>query len=118
MVFDPFLLLQLVVLDLLQVVAEFVISHDVTIGTFRVLDAIGIVIVLGRCLNDVAFGSQVVQHGNVIWHLRGLVFLDIKHVELFLQGYLVVAEQVVGQEADHLVPIFLPILYHHLDAFD
>jgi hypothetical protein len=68
-VFDPLLLLQLIVLDLLQVVAEFVISYDVTIGTFRVLDAIGVVIILGRCLNDVAFGRQVVQHGNVIWHL-------------------------------------------------
>ena len=116
--FDPLLLIQLVVLDLLQVVAEFVISYYVTIGTFRVLDAVGVVIVLGRCLNDVAFGRQVVQHGNVIRHLRGLVFLDIKHVELFLKGYLVVAEKVVGEEADHLVPIFLPILHHYLDALD
>lgn len=117
-VFDPLLLLQLVLLDLLQVVAEFVISNDVTIGTFRVLDAVGVVIVLGRCLNYVAFSCQVIQHGNVIWHLRGLVFLDIKHVELFLKGYLVVAEKVVGEKADHLVPVFLPILNHHLDALD
>jgi hypothetical protein len=117
-VFDPLLLLQLVLLDLLQVVAEFVISNDVTIGTFRVLDAVGVVIVLGRCLNYVAFSCQVIQHGNVIWHLRGLVFLDIKHVELFLKGYLVVAEKVVWEEADDLVPVFLPILNHHLDALD
>ena len=54
--FDPLLLIQFVVLDLLQVVAEFVISYYVTIGTFRVLDAIGVIVVLGRCLNDVAFG--------------------------------------------------------------
>ena len=68
-VFDPLLLLQLVILDFLQVVTEFVISDDITICTFRVLDAVGVVIVLGRCLNDVAFSCQVIQHGNVIRHM-------------------------------------------------
>ena len=92
MVLHPLLLFGLLCLLLLEVVTVLVIGDNESIGPLGILDAVGVIIVLRRCLNDVAFRSKCVQKGYIVRHLRSLVLLDVELAEFFLQSYLVVAK--------------------------
>ena len=91
MVLDPFLLLWFFRL-LHYIVPKLIVSDDEGVCSLSILDAVGVIIVLRRGLDDVALGSHSVHERHVIRHLGCLVGFNLHRVQFFLEVHLIVAE--------------------------
>ena len=106
--------------DLFEVVSELVVGHYEGVALAGVLDAVGVVVVLGRSLDHDALLSHLVEHRHGVRELRLFVaFLVLVQVQLQLLlflAHLFVVEEVLRQEADDLVAVLLPELNCYLNA--
>lgn len=107
-------------LDLLQVVSELVVGDDEGIRLTCILDAVGVIVVLGRCLHHDSRIRHLVQHSHRVRQFGCLQTLLV-HVQVQLQLFLLlidlfVVEEILWEEADDFVAVFHPVLNRDLDA--
>jgi hypothetical protein len=116
-VFDP---LSLFVLDgsaflLINVVSEFVIGYNEGIELLGILNAVRVIVVLGRSLDDESLVSKLVQQSHVVRHLGRLCLSHVQSIQSLLLVHFLIVKEVVGKEAYHLMPVLLEELKHYLD---
>ena len=103
--------------DFAQVVSKLVVSDDECISLSCILDAVGVVVVLGGCLDHDPVRGHLVERGHRVRQFRYLHVLQAERDLLFPLVHLCVVEEVFRQEADHFVPILDPELDGDLDSF-
>lgn len=103
----PLPLLRLAPFLLVHVISEFVICHNKGIHLLSVTNAVGVIVILRRGLDDPAESSQFVEESHVIRDLSDLAFPHAHCIDLFLLSHLLVGEKIVWQETDYLMPVLL-----------
>lgn len=91
-----------------DVISELVVRHDESIHLPRVLDTVGIVVVLrwGRYHHSVCL--ELNQRCDAIWDLLRFNRFDPQSLEFLLLSDSGVIKQVIGQEANYFMAVFLP----------
>lgn len=107
-----------VLVDGIEVVAELVVGDHEGVEFAGILDAVRIVIILGRSFYQEVFLHQLVEKGDVIRQFRGLRVLQLFLLKFFVRLYLLVVEQVLGEETNHFMTIFVPVVHGNVDSLD
>ena len=107
-----------VLVDGIEVVAELVVGYHEGVEFAGILDAVRIVIILGRSFYQKVFLHQLVEKRDVIRQFRGLCVLQLFLLKFFVRLYLLVVEQVLWEETNHFMTVFVPVVHGNVDSLD
>lgn len=107
-----------VLVDGIEVVAELVVGDHECVEFAGILDAVRIVIILGRSFYQKVFLHQLVEKGDIIRQFRGLRVLQLFLLKFFVRLYLLVVEQVLGEETNYFMTVFVPVVHGNVDSLD
>jgi hypothetical protein len=91
-----------------DVISELVVRDDESIDLPRVLDAVGIVVILRWGRHHHSVRLELNQRCDAIWDLLRFNRFDPHSLEFLLLSDSRVIKQVIGQEANNFMAVFLP----------
>lgn len=103
--------------DVIEVVTEFVVGHHVGVEFARILDAVRVVVILGRSFDEEVLLHEFVEESDVVRKFGGLGVLQLFLLQFFVRLDLLVVEEVLREEANHFVTVFVPVVHGYVDSF-
>lgn len=114
----PLLILQWFSFLLIYIVSKFIICDNESIESLCILDTIRIIIILRGSLNYYTHICKSMQQHHIVRQLRSLCFFELECIQFLLLTYLFIVKEIIWQETDNLMTIFLKVFNHNLYSFD